>query len=130
MFARMQVQKALRLCCNLNNDKGLKVRKTTSYHDTFISMLIHDIFGGEILKTPEKGRWHFYNRIEGERIDFTASETVKGPEEDRFKDIPSTPDETCSYFAQEDYSDFFIRFIRVFEEAVGLGNYRYEYSMK
>jgi hypothetical protein len=126
MFARMQVQKALKLCCNINNDKGLKVRKSTFHHDTLITMLLHDIFGGEILKTPEKGYWHFYNRIEGERIDFTASETGKDLAKKRFRDIPSSPDETSSHFAQEDYSDFFMRFIRFFEETVGLGNYRYE----
>jgi hypothetical protein len=126
MFARMQVQKALKLCCNINNDEDLKVRKATLHHDTLISMLIHDIFGGEILKTPEKGYWHFYNRIAGERIDFTASKARESLEKNRFEDIPSSPDETRSYFAQEDYSDFLMRFIRVFEEAVGLGNYRYK----
>ena len=39
--------------------------------DSVISLLIHDVFGGEILKTHAKKKWHFYNRIDGERVDFT-----------------------------------------------------------
>jgi hypothetical protein len=34
------------------------------------SLLIHDIFGGEILKTHKKKGWHYYNLIDGDRIDF------------------------------------------------------------
>ena len=38
------------------------------------ALLIHDLFGGEILKTPLPEGDHFYNRIGGERIDLTASQ--------------------------------------------------------
>lgn len=38
------------------------------------SLLIHDLFGGELLKTPLPAGDHFYNRIEGRRYDFTASQ--------------------------------------------------------
>jgi len=38
------------------------------------SLLIHDMFGGELLKTPLPAGDHFYNRIEGKRYDFTASQ--------------------------------------------------------
>ena len=36
------------------------------------SLVIQDVLGGDILKTrlPD-GRWHFYNRIDGKRSDFT-----------------------------------------------------------
>jgi hypothetical protein len=82
--------------------------------------LIHDIFGGEILKTHKKKGWHFYNRINGERIDFTRSKKRKSLSDKSFEDIPSNPDETNKYLSQEDYSNFFMRFVRTFEEAVGL----------
>ena len=32
-----------------------------------------ELFGGEILKTPLPDGDHFYNRINGQRIDLTAS---------------------------------------------------------
>ena len=38
------------------------------------SLLIHDLFGGELLKTPLPAGDHFYNRIGGQRYDFTASQ--------------------------------------------------------
>jgi hypothetical protein len=90
--------------------------------DSIISLLIHDVFGGEILKTHKKKKWHFYNRIDGERVDFTLKKKSAGM--NVFEDIPSTPDETSDYIDQVDYSTFFTRFIRAFEETVGLENYR------
>src|ERR1035437_2626405 len=45
----------------------------TSGQDRLISLLIHDVFGGEILKTHKNKNWHFYNRIDGERVDFTKA---------------------------------------------------------
>lgn len=38
------------------------------------AVLVHDLFGGEILKMPLPDGDHFYNRIDGERHDFTASQ--------------------------------------------------------
>jgi hypothetical protein len=89
-----------------------------------ISLLIHDVFGGEILKTRLKKGWHFYNRIEGKRIDFTIPYGSKSTDDIQFEDIPSTPDEIHNYFEKEDYSTFFMKFIRAFEEAVGLDRYQ------
>lgn len=88
--------------------------------DSQVSLLIHDVFGGEILKTHKKSRWHFYNRINGERIDFTRSRKY----EEKFEDIPATPDETHDYVDQIDYTNFFMRFVKAFEEIVGLDKIR------
>jgi hypothetical protein len=90
--------------------------------DSVISLLIHDVFGGEILKTHKKKKWHFYNRIDGERVDFTLKNNSAGI--NVFEDIPTTPDETYDYIDQVDYSTFFTMFIRAFEERVGLEKYR------
>jgi hypothetical protein len=38
------------------------------------ALLIEELFGGEILKTPLPEGDHFYNRIDGQRIDLTASQ--------------------------------------------------------
>ena len=62
----------------------------------------------------------FYNRINGERIDFRRSEISKSSEASLFEDLPSTPDETYKYVEQEEYATFFIRFIWAFEEVIGL----------
>lgn len=36
------------------------------------ALLVHELFGGDLLKTPLPAGDHFYNRIEGRRYDFTA----------------------------------------------------------
>jgi hypothetical protein len=96
----------------------------TENKDSLTSVLIHDIFGGEILKTHRKNGWHFYNRIDGRRIDFTGTEKNNHFKKNSFEDIPATPDETYNQMDQEDYSSLLIRFVRVFEEAVGLERYQ------
>ena len=128
MFNKKIVLEALKrsLASDLN-------RKSAGYnlnkgYDSIISFLIHDIFGGDILKTHARKRWHFYNRIEGERIDFTGSEIEKTTEIEEFEDIPATPDETFDYFDVVDYSTFFERFVRTFEEVIGLEKFRPDYN--
>lgn len=99
-----------------------------SDEDSLVSLLIHDIFGGEILKTRKKRGWHFYNRVDGLRVDFTRSEMDKSEKEKRFEDIPATPDETYCYYEHEEYSNFLLRFTRAFEEAVGLDKHHVVYA--
>ena len=126
MFDRMVVQEALKHTWTLDNNPGLTPdNHPADGQSSETSLLIYDIFGGEILKTHKKKGWHFYNRVNGERIDFARSEMGKSSEDNRFEDIPSTPDETYNYFEHEDYSTFFMRFVRTFEEAVGLEKYRH-----
>jgi hypothetical protein len=123
MVDRFVVTTALKNC--LSNDSG---QNSAEKHDpeqtSLISLLIHDIFGGEILKTHKNERWHFYNRIEGKRIDFTGSDEDLSSDEIEFEDIPSSPDETYCYFEDEEYSIFLMKFIWAFEEAVGLDKFR------
>lgn len=38
------------------------------------SLVIQDIFGGEIVKTETIEGWHYYNRFEDKYIDFTESQ--------------------------------------------------------
>jgi hypothetical protein len=87
------------------------------------SILVYNIFGGEILKKHHKNGWHFYNRIDGVRIDFTEPEVNNACENNYIVDLPSSSEETYEYFEQEDYSIFYMEFILAFEEEVGLGEY-------
>jgi hypothetical protein len=120
----MVVQEALKCSLKLDKNPGWIPENPVDDHSRAASLLIHDIFGGEILKTPKKKGWHFYNRINGERIDFMKTDMGKSSEENLFQDLPSTPDETQNYFEQEEYANFFMRFIWAFEEAVGLDKYQ------
>jgi hypothetical protein len=120
MFNKMIVYEALKKSLSSDSDRNFKTMSTTSGQDGLISLLIHDVFGGEILKTHSKKYWHFYNRIEGERIDFTGEKSHKADLFSKFEDIPSTPDETYDYVDQADYTTFFTKFVRAFEDTIGL----------
>lgn len=120
-FDRMTVQETLRHA--ITSDNIPETGPLTESRDTIISMLIHDIFGAEILKTHKKNGWYYYNRINGERVDLSGSDKVRSAEEIGFDDIPASPGEATAYFAREDYSAFMMKFIKAFEEIVGLGKY-------
>jgi hypothetical protein len=120
ILKRKTVQKALKQALLADTDPGLVSGDLPEGQGSEVSLLMHDIFGGEILKTPGSRGWHFYNRIQGERIYFAGSELGRCRDDRSFADIPSSPAETTAYFEQEDYTNFFVRFIRAFEEAIGL----------
>jgi len=123
MFNRKIVQKALTQTWSMDKNVGSFSDKTSDTQSGVISQLIYDIFGGEILKTQYKESWHFYNLIDGERIDFSLSEINKSLLEKQLEDHLSNPEETHHYFSQEDYLTFYMRFISAFEEIVGLKRY-------
>ena len=124
MFNKNVVYEALKRSVTAGPGGKMKSGKNSIEQDSLISLLMLDVFGGEILKTHTKKNWHFYNRIDGERVDFAIPETQKADANSRFEDIPSTPDETYSYVDQTDYTTFFMSFVRSFEETVGLDKYR------
>ncbi len=41
------------------------------------AVVVHDLFGGDILRTGYPKFWHYYNRLNGERIDLTDSQFVR-----------------------------------------------------
>jgi len=127
MVNRTEVQEALRRSQESDSRLKLNKKKPVNSQDPVISLMIHDIFGGEILKTHKKKGWHFYNRIDGERVDFSKSKRSKSVEDNSFDDLPATPDDTSNYYDMEDYSSFFMRFINAYEETVGLNKYQVGY---
>ena len=50
------------------------------------ALVVHDHLGGDILKTRFGAIWHFYNRIDGQRVDFTDSQFDVPLD---YQDIPS-----------------------------------------
>jgi hypothetical protein len=123
------VRKALKQSLTVNSSRKLDLKHKSEGEDKLISLLIHDVFGGEILKTQTKKYWHFYNRIDGERVDFSGKTSQESFYNNIFEDIPATTDDTFNYVDPADYSTFFMRFVRVFEEAIGLEKYQSDYSI-
>ena len=125
MYYKRIVQKALHQIWSMDTSTDNVFYENSSRQSSLISRLIYDIFGGDILKTHLKKGWHFYNRINGERVDFSVPETNKTSTEISFEDIPCSKAEANNYYIEEDYSNLFVKFIRVFEEVVGLKRQRF-----
>jgi hypothetical protein len=57
------------------------------------ALVARDFLGGELLKTTVDGQWHFYNLVEGLRVDFTAGQFASPTV---YSDLPATEDEACA----------------------------------
>ncbi len=123
MLNKTDIQEALKQTWAWENNTPKHIDKLAKVQDKEVSLLIHDIFGGEILKTHHKKGWHFYNRIEGERVDFSVLHTDQPLNDGLFEDIPSSAEETNAYLEPVDYSSFYSKFVGAFEEIIGLRYY-------
>jgi hypothetical protein len=64
------------------------------------ALVVQDILGGELLKTPTREGPHFYNRVGGRRLDFTASQFPNPP---LYEDLPATREEVMASTSQAQY---------------------------
>ncbi|MCR9218838.1 MAG: hypothetical protein NXI21_01290 [Alphaproteobacteria bacterium] len=69
--------------------------------------VVHDLFGGDILRTRLPGVWHYYNRLGGKRVDFTDSQfTSPGPlfpAPESYDDHPTTRNAAMTGIPQREY---------------------------
>lgn len=63
---------------------------------------VQKLYGGEILKTPALGGWHFYNRFGLQRYDFTGAQFVSLPE---YHDVSSSFAEAFTDTTLEQYNE-------------------------
>lgn len=69
-----EVQGVLRKAWSLGTASQWTANNPAAGQCNVTSLLIHELFGGDLLKTPLPAGDHFYNRIDGLRYDFTASQ--------------------------------------------------------
>ncbi|MDQ8727235.1 hypothetical protein [Bradyrhizobium sp. LHD-71] len=75
------------------------------------ALLLNEFFGGDILKTPLAEGDHFYNRIDGRRIDLTESQFATPAS---YLDIDSDRDEALAGTSAARYETLKAAFIRHF----------------
>jgi hypothetical protein len=73
-FRRDQVTAALLRSWSLATSGGWLAENPARGQCNVTSLLLNDLFGAEILKTPLPEGDHFYNRLGGERVDLTDSQ--------------------------------------------------------
>ncbi|WP_425308981.1 YunG family protein [Fictibacillus nanhaiensis] len=65
------------------------------------ALVVHDLFGGKIVKTRAEEGWHFYNVINEQRHDFTESQF---PESIQYMDVLSSREEAMLDTNEKQYS--------------------------
>jgi hypothetical protein len=68
------VARALRKSWSAATAKQWSEQRPAAGQCNVTALLVHDLFGGELVKTVLPGGDHFYNRIDGVRYDFTDSQ--------------------------------------------------------
>jgi hypothetical protein len=68
------IQGALRKAWSPSTSRQWTAENPAAGQCNVTSLLVHELFGGDLLKTPLPAGDHFYNRIGGRRYDFTASQ--------------------------------------------------------
>jgi hypothetical protein len=64
------------------------------------SLVINDLYGGDILRTQTTEGWHFYNRIDGQRYDLTETQFKEKPQ---YQDIESSREEAFGDTNEDQY---------------------------
>ena len=81
------VQRALRKAWSLSTSSLWTADNPAAGQCSVTSLLIRELFGGDLLKTPLPAGDHFYNRIEGRRYHFTANQFDQPI---AYKDLPAS----------------------------------------
>ncbi|KIC49890.1 hypothetical protein [Tateyamaria sp. ANG-S1] len=76
-FDEDRVRAALETAWSLDTAQQWSKENPANGQCNVTSAVIHDLFGGHVLRTPCAGVWHYYNRIDGQRCDLTDSQFVR-----------------------------------------------------
>lgn len=87
-------------CWSLKSSTLWRADNPAAGHCGVTALVAHDLFGGDILKTPWGDIWHFYNVIDGQRYDFTDSQF---PAPLTYQDTPSNRAEAFADTNAEQY---------------------------
>ena len=124
LFDWAAVREALRRTISSDDGPAIRTDEEMKNRDVEISVLINEVFGGEILKRHNGRGWHFYNRVNGEFVDLTGRKVSKACDKTGSVKNSKASVNTSGYYGQNDYTNFFLRFVIAFEETVGLGNHQ------
>lgn len=73
-FNEDQVRLALEKAWSLDTAKQWSHENPANGQCNVTSAVVHDLFGGEVLRTRIHAVWHYYNQIDGKRCDLTDSQ--------------------------------------------------------
>lgn len=107
VFNEERVRAALETAWSLETAKQWSKENPANGQCNVTTVVIHDLFGGEILRTPYPEVWHYYNRIDGQRFDLTDSQFIRPdarfPAPDPYEDQRSNRNAAIQGISQREY---------------------------
>lgn len=103
---RQWLQSLLRQCWSLETSTKWTPDAPATGQCPVTALVVQDHFGGDIVKTRVGDAWHFYNVIDGERLDLTE-EQFAAPI--HYSDTPSSRGDAFSDATQEQYENLSAR---------------------
>jgi hypothetical protein len=82
-------------------------------HCSPTSLVIQDVFGGNLLKTRAGDAWHFYNEIDGAMYDFTAEQFQNKPQ---YANLTATREEALRDCSEAQYRALSQRFVDLWRQ--------------
>ncbi len=107
-FDEAKIRDALENAWSIETAKQWSKENPANGQCNVTAAVVQDLFGGEILRTPYPSVWHYYNRINGKRVDLTDSQFIRpgarfeAPEQ--YEDQMSTWDDAMDGTLQSEYN--------------------------
>ena len=98
---RRRILVALRRCWSSQTSSKWSPSRPAAGQCSVTALVVHDRFGGRLLKTRLPDGWHFYNELDGVVHDFTA-EQFETPVE--YEHEPATRSEALRDTTQSQYA--------------------------
>ena len=111
-FDQDQITSALKSAWSAKTSGGWLAHNPARGQCNVTALVVNELFGGSILKTRLPEADHFYNWIDGQRFDFTASQFAAPI---AYADMLSSRDEALAGTTEERYTALKIAFGRAFE---------------
>lgn len=73
-FDEVRVRAALRRAWSLQTAAQWSAENPANGQCNVTAAVVHDLFGLEVLRTRMEGIWHYYNRLDAQRMDLTDSQ--------------------------------------------------------
>lgn len=106
-FNEDRLRSALEKAWSLDTAKQWSQKNPANGQCNVTSAVIHDLFGGDVLRTRIQTVWHYYNRLDGKRCDLTDSQFFRPgarfPAPDSYDDELSNRDTAMEGIPQREY---------------------------
>lgn len=106
-FDEARIREALESAWSLETAVQWSAENPANGQCNVTAAVIHDLFGGDILRTRFPAVWHYYNRIDGKRVDLTDSQFTRPgarfPAPERYDDALSDRAAAMEGIPQREY---------------------------